>query len=95
LQLSGALVERAATRYTPAGVAVCEARLRHEDSAEEAGAGRQVSFEITVVALGDQVRWLESAALGTPVTVEGFLAAKSRNSRQLVLHMNRIEFLEG
>jgi primosomal replication protein N len=95
LALSGDLVERRTTRYTPAGIPVCEARLRHAETAAEAGGERQVAFEITVLALGDQVRWLESAALGTRVSIEGFLAPKSRNSRQLVLHMNHIEFLEG
>jgi primosomal replication protein N len=32
---------------------------------------------------------------GSQVKVTGFLAAKSRNSKQLVLHIEHIEFLEG
>ena len=32
---------------------------------------------------------------GADVRVTGFLAAKSRNSKQLVLHIEHLEFLEG
>ncbi|HEY5761752.1 MAG TPA: primosomal replication protein N [Rhodocyclaceae bacterium] len=91
--VSGALIERAATRYTPAGIPVCEAKLAHDEAATEAGGERQVTFELAVLGLGEAAKWLEAAALGTRVRLEGFLAPKSQNSRQLVLHLNRIEFL--
>ena len=54
-----------------------------------------VEVEIAVVALGETARWLEAAPLGGAVKLTGFLAAKSRNSKAPVLHVNTLEFLEG
>lgn len=95
LELQGQLIERQALRYTPAGVPVSEARLLHESEQMEAGLARQVTVEISVIALGEQAKWLQAAPLGNPVTLIGFLAAKSRNSKTPVLHIQQIEFLEG
>lgn len=82
-------------RYTPAGVPVSEGVLQHASEQIEADALRQVACEILVVALGHPARWLEAAPLGGTLKLTGFLAAKSRNSRTPVLHVNSIEFLEG
>ena len=54
-----------------------------------------MEVEIAVVALGETARWLEAAPLGGMVKLTGFLAAKSRNSKAPVLHVNTLEFLEG
>lgn len=54
-----------------------------------------MEVEIAVVALGETARWLEAAPLGGTVKLTGFLAAKSRNSKAPVLHVNTLEFLEG
>ena len=56
---------------------------------------RKVELEIALLALGESARWLEAAPLGGVVAVSGFLAAKSRNSRTPVLHVNTLEYLEG
>ena len=56
---------------------------------------RKVELEIALLALGESARWLEAAPLGGAVVVSGFLAAKSRNSRTPVLHVNTLEYLEG
>lgn len=93
--LSGVLAEKSAQRYTPAGVPVVEARLEHESSRAEAGVLRQVRCEIALLALADQARWLQQAMPGMALRVTGFLAARSRSSRQLVLHVDSIEFIEG
>ncbi len=61
----------------------------------ESGAERLVELEIAVVALGENARWLEAAPLGGKIKVIGFLAAKSRNSKAPVLHVNTLEYLEG
>lgn len=95
VELAGRLIERQALRYTPAGVPVSECRIGHESEQQEAGSARCVTLEIAAVALGDTARWLEGAAPGTLLRVQGFLAAKSRNSRLMVLHIEQIEFLEG
>ena len=82
-------------RYTPAGVPVSEGRLQHSSTQTESGAQRLVEVEIAVLALGEPARWLQAAPLGGAVRLTGFLAAKGRNSKTPVLHVNSIEFLEG
>jgi len=82
-------------RYTPAGVPVSEGWLQHSSSQIESGAERLVEVEIAVVALGENARWLQAAPLGGGVKLTGFLAAKSRNSKAPVLHVNTLEYLEG
>ena len=95
VELAGSLIERLALRYTPAGVPVTECRIRHSSEQMEAGSPRRVEFEIPAIGLGDAAKWLQAANVGTSVRVTGFLAAKSRNSKQLVLHIEQLEFLEG
>lgn len=95
VELTGRLIERLALRYTPAGVPVTECRIRHESEQVEAGISRRVECEIPAKGLGDAAKWLQAAATGADVRVTGFLAAKSRNSKQLVLHIEQLELLEG
>ena len=54
-----------------------------------------MEVEIAVVALGEPARWLQAVSLGGAVNLTGFLAARTRNSKTPVLHVNSIEFLEG
>lgn len=93
--ITGTLIEHKPLRYTPAGVPVSEGRLRHESEMIEAGHPRKVECEVNVVALGTTAKWLQGAGPGKAVRLEGFLALKSKNSRQPMLHVERIEFLEG
>lgn len=82
-------------RHTPAGVPVVEFRLRHESERLEAGARRKVNAEIDAVAFEAQARLLAARALGSALKAEGFLCAKSRQSKKPVLHVTNIEFMEG
>ena len=82
-------------RHTPAGVPLLRFRLSHESSLAEAGSERKVDCEIAGVAFEREAKLLASARLGSAVTVTGFLAARSRTSRQPVLHATHIEFTEG
>ena len=95
LQLTATILERKALRYTPAGVPVSEAILSHASEVFEAGLLRKVEMEISALALGDAAKWLIAAELGKLLEIEGFLAAKSQKSRQLVLHVNTLKFVEG
>ncbi|MFO0207982.1 MAG: primosomal replication protein N, partial [Betaproteobacteria bacterium] len=45
LRLRAGIVALAALRYTPAGIPVCEALLKHGGAVIEAGLERQVEFE--------------------------------------------------
>jgi primosomal replication protein N len=61
----------------------------------EAGSSRAVDAEIGAVAFDTQARLLAGAKLNCGLKLEGFLAAKSRRSKKLVLHVTNIEFVEG
>jgi primosomal replication protein N len=87
VRLDGVLVERAATRHTPAGVPVVEARIQHRSDVMEAGASRSLEFVVNAVALGPVAGRLEREALGAQLDLSGFLAPRSRRSSKLVLHV--------
>jgi len=54
-----------------------------------------VQAEIGAIAFETQARLLAGATLNTELKLRGFLAAKSKRSRKLVLHVTDIEFVEG
>jgi primosomal replication protein N len=93
--LSGRLLELGTLRYTPAGVAAVEFKLGHESEQDEAAGKRNVQAEIAAIAFETQAKLLTGRPLGAPLKVQGFLAAKSRRSKRLVLHVTNIEFIEG
>ena len=95
VELSGTLAELGALRHTPAGIPVIEFRIRHESQAVEAGSSRKVEAEVEAIAFQTDARLLAAAAPGSALRVEGFLCAKSRRSKKLVLHLTKIEFSEG
>ena len=72
-----------------------EFKLRHESEVEEAGKNRKAEAEISGIAFETQARLLAGAKLNTELKLRGFLAAKSKRSRKLVLHVTDIEFVEG
>jgi len=82
-------------RYTPAGVPVLAFSVKHESRQSEAGADREVGMEVACIAVEDEAKAIAAAPLGIGVKLAGFLAPKGKQSRQLVLHVNEIEFLEG
>jgi primosomal replication protein N len=93
--LSGKLIELGALRYTPAGVPVVNFRLSHASEQIEAGAARAVQCELAGMAFEREARLMAAARPGMQVKVTGFMASKSRDSKQLVLHATNIEFVEG
>ena len=93
--MSGRLLELGALRYTPAGVAAVEFKLGHESEQDEAGGKRAVHAEVSAIAFETQAKLLTGRPLGSPLRVEGFLGAKSKRSKRLVLHVTNIEFIEG
>jgi primosomal replication protein N len=93
--VSGRLVELDALRHTPGGVAMLKFRLQHDSSQMEAGAARKVNCEIAAVAFEREATLLAAAKLGSDVKVTGFLAARSRTSKSVVLHATGVEFKQG
>jgi primosomal replication protein N len=95
LTIAGSIVELAPLRHTPAGLPVLNFRIGHASEQLEAGVSRKVEVELAVVALGQTAILLTGTKPGENVRLSGFLAAKSAKSRQPVLHVERIEFVEG
>jgi primosomal replication protein N len=91
LLISGVLIQVDPLRYSPAGVPIAEAVIRHRSSQSVAGQTRQVECELTVQASGTLAGQLARLPQGTQVELEGVLNRRSVNSRQLILILNRIE----
>ena len=72
-----------------------ECVIGHQSEQMEAGSPRRVECEIQAIGLGETAKWLQAAAPGSAVRLTGFLAAKSQHSKQLRLHLTKIEFVEG
>ena len=89
------MIELDALRHTPAGIPVVNFRLSHASEQTEAGHAREVQCEVSGMAFEREARLIAAGQLGAQVKVTGFLAGKSRSSRQLVLHATHIEFVEG
>ena len=69
--------------------------VAHQSRQSEAGAERDVGIEMACVAVDVEAKTIAAAPLGIGLKLAGFLAPKGKHSRQLVLHVNEIEFLEG
>jgi primosomal replication protein N len=93
--MDATLIELQPLRHTPAGVPVAGCCLQHESRQREAGLVRDVAVQLQAVALGELAAILAAAKPGMALRVTGFLAAKSLRSRVPMLHLNKIEFLEG
>ena len=95
LRLDARIAELLPLRRTPAGVPIAACGLAHESKQDEAGMARDVSVELQAVAVGELASVLAGASPGMRIRATGFLAAKSLRSRTPVLHLSKIEFLEG
>ncbi len=95
LELTGFITELDSLRYTPAGLPALNFRLGHRSKQLEAGLPREVEVDMPAKALGELARLLAAAPLDRQIKAVGFLAHKSAKSRQPILHVTAIEFLEG
>ncbi len=89
--LTGKLIERNELRHTPAGLPALNFRIGHISEQLEAGRSRSVNLEIEGVALGEVAQKLSKAVQEAEYRFEGFLAMRSKLSRQPVLHVSRFE----
>jgi primosomal replication protein N len=92
--LTAVLVEREALRYTPAGVPIVGLRLAHRSSQREAGAERQVEFEVAALAADAVALRMSRVPLGATLRLDGFLAPRKRSARSLVLHVTGFDLAE-
>ena len=56
---------------------------------------RAIEAEIGAIAFEAPARLLAGAKLNSELKLHGFLAAKGKRSKKLVLHVTQIEFVEG
>jgi primosomal replication protein N len=54
-----------------------------------------VQAEVGAIAFETQARLIATRPLGSELRLQGFLSAKSRRSKKLMLHVTNIEFVEG
>jgi primosomal replication protein N len=90
LVLSASLAERAALRYTPAGLPALDLGLKHESEVSEDGQPRKVSMEMRAVAIGAVTRGLLATPLGSMGLYGGFITS-ARNGRGLLFHITSVE----
>jgi primosomal replication protein N len=88
--LTATLVERAALRYTPAGLPALDFSLRHESQVTQDGQPRKVSVEIRARAIGEITRSVGALDLGSEHGFAGFLASQ-RNGRGVVFHVTELD----
>ena len=70
-------------------------RVHHRSRQIENGLPRDVECEIEALAIGSVAEMLKAAGMDHRVRLEGFLAQKSLRNLKPVLHVEKIEFLEG
>ena len=90
LILAAELVERGATRYTPAGLPALDLGLKHESEVMEDRQSRKLHLMMRAVAIGEITRAIAALPLGQVATFAGFVAA-SRNGRGLVFHVTAVD----
>ena len=88
--LTAQLLERAALRYTPAGLPALDLSLKHESSVTQDGQTRQVSFEIRARAIGEITQRMAQLELGSTHGFAGFLGSQ-RNGRGVVFHVTELD----
>lgn len=86
LSITAALLERAALRYTPAGVPVMDLLLGHQSQQQEAGQVRQVTLQLKAIGFGAIAESLGRQPLGVDLEAQGFLT-NTRNGKGVVFHI--------
>lgn len=85
------LSDKQELRYTPAGIAVFEAKFEHRARVHEAGAERVVQFCFTALAFADVAIRLNEVQIGSELSMKGFLATRSLRSSRLTVHITEFK----
>jgi primosomal replication protein N len=91
LKLVASITEKAALRYTPAGIPIATGVLQHGGQEQQAQVVRNIDFEINAIAAGEISKRFLEIELGQVMLFTGFLARKNRNSKSLVFHIAEFE----
>lgn len=82
---------RDALRWSPAGIPILGATVHHRSTQIEAGFARDVTMELLIRAAGPLAEQLDRVSLGASLSMQGFLAPRSRNGKGLILHLTQFE----
>ncbi|MEC5388042.1 primosomal replication protein N [Uliginosibacterium sp. H3] len=93
--IAGSLMERDALRMTPARIPVVGFKIRHTSVQIELEVERNVSCEMSVLAIGPLASQITALPMGVEMLLEGFLAARSARHQTPVLHVTKFELLEA
>ena len=88
LVINGVVVQVEPIRHTPAGIPLLSFVLQHASEQLEAGFKRKVECEVNAVALGELTK--NNIQIGDHIKAKGFLAKRSAQSTQLVLHIKQL-----
>lgn len=89
--IEATVLEKAPLSYTPAGIAVFEAKFHYCGEQFEAGAVRKVEFDFTALAFADVAIRLDSLGPGEQLSMQGFFATRSLRSSRLTLHITEFK----
>jgi primosomal replication protein N len=81
------LRERAALRYTPAGIEALDLHLEHTSEQDAGGRQQRVELELQAVAFAHLARRLQHAQPGQTLQLAGFLMPVRRGARSLKLNI--------
>lgn len=87
ITICGTLTAKEEVRYTPAGLIVFEGTFHHRAEVAEAGRSRTLEFDFPTVSFGPVAEMLHKVPLGTPLTLKGFLAPRSKRTQRLIVHI--------
>ncbi len=90
LVLQAQLMERGATRYTPAGLPALDLSLKHESQVTQDGLPRQVSVEIKARVIGQITQRIAQLEIGSTHGFAGFIGSQ-RNGRGVVFHVTELD----
>lgn len=98
LRLAVRLLERESLRYTPAGLAICQALVEHASVQLEAGQPREVRVVMAARFSGVLAQRLADEALGSTLLLQGFLGARrlhrdGKPSGSLQIHVQQYRLL--
>ncbi len=92
------MLELDSLRYSPAGLPLLNMTLQHESQQNEAGGLRSTELTLSAVAAGPVAVQLNAAigvqGLGAVLHCEGFLAARRKQSKAMVMHITSFKILE-
>ncbi|MGN1209394.1 MAG: primosomal replication protein N [Duodenibacillus sp.] len=91
VSIDAMVLEKVPLSYTPAGIAVFEAKFHYCGEQFEAGAVRKVEFDFTALAFADGAILLDTVEVGQQISMQGFFATRSLRSSRLTLHITEFK----